>query len=114
MKKAIVLPSAILIIVNVLLGLILSQYSWFNVVMSSVIILLSAVLIHFLYSSNIKSAFKISLTTLFIFNEIVAAILGILSPASFKDNWYLIVVIALFAIELIVWAVCSAVSSKVQ
>lgn len=114
MKKSIVLPGAIILVLNIVLGLILSKYELYNVCVSSVVIALTVVMLNLLYSTNLRSAFRISLISLFIFNGIVSIILSILSPSTFTDNGYLIAIIALFAIEAVVWVICNSISKSVK
>jgi hypothetical protein len=114
MKKSIAIPGVLLLVINILAGLILSKYSWFNVILSSCVIILFTLLINFLYASNLRTAFRISLISLFLVNGIASFVLSVLSPDSFQDNWYIITILILIALQSIFWVICNTISNKVK
>ena len=111
MKKAFLLIGLLLLLTNIAVGAIVTSYNTFNICVSSMVIIATAVLIAGLSKSNIKDAFKISLTLLFILMGITQFVLAILSPEQYKDNWYLIAIIVLVIIEF-VFVILSNLFSK--
>ena len=114
MKKSIVIPGALLLVVNILAGLILTKYAWFNVIMSSCVIILTTIFLSVLCLSNVRSAYRISLISLFIFNGFVSFVLSLFSKSAFQDNWCLVVIILLFLIQSIVWIICNAMTNRIK
>lgn len=114
MKHLNLIIGGILLVLNVLIGLIVSSYSTFNVCLTSGVIVLSFALIGVLKHAKLRDAFRISLTFIFAFFMIVCLVLGVLSPETFKDNWYIIAIIIILAIEVIALLSASFVSQKVK
>lgn len=111
MKKGLLIFGIILLISNILIGLIVSSYETFNVCLTSVVIIATTLLLGWLSSSNLKDAFKISLTVLFSFLGLVEFVLGLVAPSQFEDNWYLVVIIVLIIIESL-FLISSSLASK--
>lgn len=111
MKKGLLIFGIILLISNILIGLIVSSYETFNVCLTSVVIIATTLLLGWLSSSNLKDAFKISLTVLFSFLGLVEFVLGLVAPSQFEDNWYLVVIIVLIIIESL-FVISSSLASK--
>lgn len=100
-----------MLISNILIGLIVSSYETFNVCLTSVVIVATTLLLGWLSSSNLKDAFKISLTVLFSFLGFVEFVLGLVAPSQFEDNWYLVIIIVLIIIESL-FVISSSLASK--
>ncbi len=111
MKKGLLIFGIILLISNILIGLIVSSYETFNVCLTSVVIVATTLLLGWLSSSNLKDAFKISLTVLFSFLGFVEFVLGLVAPSQFEDNWYLVIIIVLIIIESL-FVISSSLASK--
>jgi len=112
MKKVITLLSICLFIVNIALGLILTHFNTFNVVLSCVSIILTT---FFLFAVNIihlKDGYRSSFMFLFTLFGIIQYVLSVLSSNQFKDNWYLIGIIMIAVIEIILLIVSNTVSKK--
>ena len=101
MKRLIILTTIILLVVNGLLGLILTAYQSTNVYLNSAVILLSGIVIWAVSSMHLKDAFKISLTSLFAVVGGIEYILGFFAPSKWNNNWFAILVIVVLAIEII-------------
>ncbi len=114
MKHINLVIGGILLILNVLIGLIVSTYSTFNLCLTSGIIVLSFALIELLKHSKLRDAFRVSLTVIFAFLMIVCLILGVLSPETFKDNGYIISIFAILSVELIILLTASFISQNVK
>ena len=101
MKRLIILTTIILLVVNGLLGLILTAYQSTNVYLNSAVILLTGIVLWVVSSTNLKDAFKISLTSLFAVVGGIEYILGFFAPSEWSNNWFAILVIVILAIEII-------------
>lgn len=112
MKKLIILTTIILLVVNGLLGLILTAYHTTNVYLNSAVILLTGIVLWMVSSTNLKDAFKISLTSLFAVVGGIEFILGFFAPAEWSNNWFAILVIAVLAIEIIFVLLTNFVTNK--
>ena len=112
MKKLIILTTIILLVVNGLLGLILTAYQCTNVYLNSAVILLTGIVLWVVSSTNLKDAFKISLTSLFAAVGGIEYILGFFAPAEWSNNWFAILVIAVLAIEIIFVLLTNFVTNK--
>lgn len=112
MKKTTLIITAILFVMNLLFGLLLSAYKPFNVCFTSTVLIIIGIFMILLQSIRLKDAFAISLAFLFGFFGIVEFILGILSPNRFRDNGCLIVSVILFVIEVVLLIICNRFSLK--
>lgn len=101
-----------MLVVNGLLGLILTAYQSTNVYLNSAVILLSGIALWVVSSMNLKDAFKISLTSLFAIIGGTEYILGFFAPSEWSNNWFVILVIAILAIEIILVLLTNFVTNK--
>ena len=101
MRVLIIIISFILILFNVLAGIIIKDYLLGNIVASSCVILINAILLLLLSNSGMKDAFKISYSLLFPFFGIIEFILAILSPNTWKDNIYYVIILGFIALQFI-------------
>ena len=113
MKKSIIIGCCLLI-TNILLGLLLSKYAIFNMVLNSVIIIITTALTALLDKINLSTAYKISLSFLFGFIGIVEYVCGFFSQGTLTDNWVIITDLVLLVIQVIILIVTHTVSSKVN
>lgn len=112
MKRLIILASIILLVVNGLLGLIITAYHPINVCLNSTVILLCGIVLWIVSSIHLKDAFKVSLTTLFAAMGGIEYILGFFAPAEWNNNWFAIVIIVLLAIEIVIVLSTNYVTNK--
>ena len=101
------------LVFNVLLGLLLSQYTYFNMWVNCGIVVLNTALLFYLYQFNMRDAFRISFSFLFVILAIIEIILGCLMPQQLQDNGYLIVIIAILFIETALFVITNIVSNKI-
>jgi hypothetical protein len=101
MKNLSIIISAILILVNVLAGIILKDYMKENIIMSSCVILLNAILLLIVANSKMKDAFKVSYHLLFPVFCIIEFILAIIAPNTWENNYYLVSIIGFIAFQAI-------------
>ena len=112
MKKVILLSSVALLLVNILVGLLLSAYDTFNVIATSIIILLTAGLLYATTVIQLKDAFRVSLSIIFAFVGLVLYLLLLFAPHHIQDNWAIIAAILLIITEIIVLFVAHQISIK--
>ena len=114
MKKTILIIGCLALVFNILLGLLLSRYSYFNMGVNSGIIVLNTALLYSLFALNMRDAFHISFSFLFSFMAIVELILGCLMPQQLQDNGYLIAMIVLLFIEITLMVITNIMSNKIK
>ena len=114
MKKTILLLGGLTLIVNVLFGLLLSKYSGFNMGINCGIIALNTALLFCLYKFNMRDAFRISLSFLFLLVGLIEMILGCVMPQKLQDNACLIVILVLLFVEISLFVVLNILSNKIK
>lgn len=114
MKKIIILSCMVLLIANLLLGAILSFYGGCNVAFSSAVIVVTGILMYLTDTIHLKDGYKVSLMFLFSIAGALEFILSLIAPNRITDNWWLILVIALIAIEVIMLIITNTISNKIK
>ena len=114
MKKAILILGGLALIINVLLGLLLSKYSNFNMEVNCGVIVLNTALLFCLWQFNLRDAFRISFSFLFSLLGIVDIVLGCLMPHKLEGNGYLIAIIAILFVELSLFVITNILSNIIQ
>ena len=112
MKRLIILTTIILLVVNGLFGLILTVYQSTNVYLNSAVILFSGIVLWVVSSTQLKDAFKISLTSLFAVVGVIEYIIGFFAPTEWSNNWFAILEILVLAIEIIFVLLTNFVTNK--
>lgn len=114
MKYFTLLVVLLLIIVNIVAGYIITAYDTPKVVSSSIVIVLNAILIYALQSMNLKDAFSISLSILFSLFMIVEFCVSLYIPATWTDNYAFIVLLSMFALQILMLGAVKINSDNVQ
>ena len=112
MKKTVIVATFAALMVNISAGLILSIYHPFNLIATSIAILLTGFLILLAESIKLKDAFRVSFPFLFVALGIVMFLLMLFSKHQIKDNWSIIVSLIIFAIEVLLVYVTYKVTIK--
>ena len=99
---------------NILFGAALSFYSFFNVAISSLVLVLTGLLLYLINTIKLKDAYKISLMLTFSLTGFLKYVLSVLAPHRIADNWWLIFVSGIMAMEIILLIVTNIVSNKVK
>lgn len=110
MKKIFIYSGALLLMLNSLLGLILSAYEPFNWVLNDGVILVNIALFNYVAVSNIKDGFKFSMTMFFFVSGLAEFLLGLFMKSYFTDNLLLILLCLILIIQVGVLAVVRAIS----
>lgn len=100
MAKLILIFGSLLLLVNTILGLLISSYLPLNWISVDVVLLINTLLLYKISTSQMNNGFKVSLSFIFPFLGIISIILAVLSPYKFKDNYYLIGFILIILIEV--------------
>lgn len=95
--------------INIIAGLVLSCYPLFNVVLSSVVICVAALLSLWVNKKPIATAFVTSLAFIIPTMTIIEFVVAVLSPSQFQDNWGIIIILGLMAFE---WFIIYAVTKR--
>lgn len=110
MNKITLTVGAFILVVNVLLGLILSSYSYFNIGLNCAIIAVNVLLLYLVSVMRLKDAFRVSLSLLFSSIATIEFIGGFFAPAQFEDNGFLVFLLLALLFEGILLVVCKMVS----
>lgn len=114
MKKIIIISSVILLVANILVGTILTCYCGFNVAVSSTVVLLTAAMLYVVNSITLKDAFKVSLSILFTLGGLIEFVISLFMPSRLSDNWGVIVIITLLALQGLILLLANTVSTKIR
>jgi hypothetical protein len=113
MKQSIILIGSILVIVNLLLGLIISAYGCVNLVASTVILVLTAVVLLLVNGRmSLKDGYVVSLNILIPIIGLIQYIIAVFMPNRFSNNWGMIALLVLIAIEAILLVATNSISKK--
>jgi len=100
MKKVFMFSGLLLLMLNSLLGLILSRYEPFNWIINDIIILINVAFLAYLATSQIKDAFKFGLTLLLFVAGLAEFIMGFFMESHIIDNFLFILIITAIIIQL--------------
>lgn len=111
MKKIFLYTGALLLILNSLLGLILSAYEPFNWVLNDGVILVNLALFNYLAVSRVKDGFKFSMTLFFLVSGFTEFLLGLFMKSYFTDNLLLILLCLILIIQVGVLVAMRSISN---
>lgn len=100
MTKIILFFGTLLIIVNSIIGLLISNYLPFNWLAVDIVLVINIILLYKISISKMNNGFKISLSFIFPILGLTSIILAILSPNKYEDNYYLISFILILLLEV--------------
>ena len=98
MKKVLVAAAAPLI-VNIVAGLLLSAYPLPNMLMTSLAILVNALLVGLLFQLGTESTHRLSVGMIFLVIGVLEFFSGFFAPHQLTDNWWIILFVALTAAQ---------------
>ena len=101
MKNLILIIGALLIALNTIIGLIVTDYATLNFLLADLSIALSAGIIYFVSSSKISDGFKIGLIVLLFFTGLVRCLCAALAGQVWANNYYFIAAIGFLFFELV-------------
>ena len=85
--------------INIIVGLILSCYPLFNMVLNSVVICVAALFSQFVNKKSLVSAFSTSLAFVIPSITLIEFVIGFFTPPQIQDNWGVIAILCLIAFE---------------
>ncbi len=112
MNKIILFLGSLFMVVNTILGLLLSKYLLFNWLSVDVVLIINTIIIYKLSTDNISNGYKIGLLFIYSFLCLFSVVLTILSPHRFKDNYYLIAFILIILFEISLYFIAKKTSKK--
>lgn len=101
MRTLSIIIGLILLIVNALAGILISDYKLENILMSSCVLLINTLLLWVSGNSDMREAFKISFHILTPIFCIIEFVLAIMSPSTWENNFYFIGIIVILAFQAI-------------
>lgn len=113
MKRIVLFTCTTLLITNFLFGLLLSSYEWFNVLLSSGIIILFGIFMLLIGIMQLKDGFRSSLYVLYPILGFIELILSLFSPNKIMDNWVIIVLTLIVVFQLILLFITKVISNRI-
>ena len=89
-----------MLLLNSMVGLILSSYDIFNWVVNDIVIVFNTVLLFYLSISKVKDGFKFGISFLIVLFSIAQFVLGLFLDNSLNDNWLLIFTLVISVIDI--------------
>ena len=114
MKKTILFATLAVLVVNILAGLLLSSYHTFNMLATSLVIVLTTTLMYITEYITMKDAFRVSLPFVFAFLGLVMFLLMLFSKHQLQDNWCVAVSLVLLLIEALVLYITYRISKTIK
>lgn len=112
MKKTILIIGTLLVILNTLIGITLSSYKQYNIVLVDMNLLISLGLIYGLFESKLADGFKIGLTVFFFITGFIRVLVGLFSNEDVKDNISILILLFVLAFEIICFVISKFLDSK--
>lgn len=111
MTKIILFIGSLFVIVNTIVGLLISNYLLFNCLSVDIVLIINTILIYKLSSDNISNGYKISLSFIFPVLCVVSLVLAFLSPYKINDNYYVIAFVLIILIEILLYLIAKNIKS---
>jgi len=112
MKNLLFIIAALLIALNTIIGLIVTDYAVLNFMLANLSIVLSAAIIYFVTCSKVADGFKIGLTGFFFFTGIIRYLCVAFAPKTLADNTLFIVAISILFFEIVCLGANIMISKK--
>lgn len=101
MKSTSLIIGCILLVLNLLIGMIISSYETFHVVANSGVIIVNTALLLVLGTLDVKDGFRYSLNLLFPAFALIEFLIVCFSRPEVENNWGLIVILLLLVLQII-------------
>lgn len=112
MKNIILVSGILLVFVNTIIGMLISNYLLFNWLSVDAVLITNTILLYSLTTDgNVSNGFKISLPFVFSILCITSIVLAIKSPLVFKDNYYIIAFILTLVGEVMLYLIARNIKS---
>lgn len=105
MKKSIIITAVIVLILNLVAKLIITDYTWFNMILSSLVLAHTAILLCLFDTPKVADGFRVSLSSIFSFIGFIEFIVAQFSIQSVKDNWIILTMIVVSGFQWLIYFV---------
>jgi len=112
MKNLILIIGTLLIVLNTLIGFIVTDYATMNFLLTDLSLALSAGIIYFVACSKMANGYKIGLALFFLFTGIIRVFCMVFIPSVLENNVLLLVAVGILLFELVCVAVALFASKK--
>lgn len=106
----IVISTSILLGLNLIAKLIIVDYGWFNLLVSSLVLCNSAIILYVLFNPNIADGFRVSMSVVYTFINTFLFILSQFCNQSVAHNIVLVAIIMIVGLEWIVYVLIKRVA----
>ena len=114
MKYIEIYIGSLILLLNIVIGVIVSSFSLQNIIFTSIVIVTTTILMHILNKLNVKDGFKYSFIILFSFFSVIQYVLCLLSSSNIEDNWNIVICAIIFIFEIILILISKVLSKKVK
>jgi hypothetical protein len=111
MKNIYLIIGAVAILINSLIGLIFTSYQTFNWLASDAIIIINALLLHFVSHSKISDGFKVALTFIFPVLGLISFFISLKLEAKLENNISLVGILILTSIQTIILIIANSLKT---
>jgi FtsH-binding integral membrane protein len=101
MKNLLLVTGFILIILNTLIGLLISKYLLFNYLMVDLSLVISTSLTYLFANSNISDGYKIGLTSMLTLTGLIKVVCCIITSPYFQNNVLIVTFLVVTAFEIL-------------
>lgn len=114
MKYISIAIGGVLLIVNISLGLLLSNYPTFNWILNSIVIILFVFFQYIVSIIKLKDGYRVAFNCLFPCFAMIEYICGLFADDSISDNFSLIIILLIITLQVILLSISNYLSKKVQ
>lgn len=114
MKNISVIVGSIALLINIMLGLMISVYPTFNCLLNSGIIVISILLLYAVFSIKLKDGFRVSFGCLFTICSVIEFVCGLFTPDRLKDNITLILILLLVLLQVVLLLISNYLSKNLK
>lgn len=114
MNRISVIIGGILLLLNLIFGLIISNYRPFNWLLNSGVIIANVVMLYFVSSMKLKDAFRVSLNCLFPLLGFIELICGFCGADQFEDNYCFVAILLLLLLQVLLLVSANYISNKIE
>lgn len=112
MKNIYIIIGAVAVLINSLIGLIFTSYQTFNWLTSDAIIIINALLLHFLSHSKISDGFKVALTFIFPIIGLISFFFSLTLETKLENNISLVGILILTSIQIILLIITNSLKTN--
>lgn len=114
MKNTLLIIGIILVAINAICALIISDYSWVNAGASSVVIILNLFFLCRVCTVGLKDGYKYSLSVFLPILGVIEFLCSAFSAPQFEDNYGFVAALCLIVLQILCLLACNKVSKRVH